>query len=233
MGRGKKANHLFEGICSPQNLYLAAKKAIKGKKKKRDVQKFLYDFEENLYTLREELLNKTYLPGKYRTFKVYDPKERLISAAPFRDRVVHHALTNVIEPVFEKLFSPFSFANRLGMGVHSAIDLAQELSRKYPYYLKGDIQKYFPSIDHEVLKGLVRKKISCRDTLWLIDLIIDHSNPQDPVCLYFEGDDLFTPLERKRGLPLGNQTSQFFAGVYLNPLDQFVTRVLKAPGYVR
>ena len=147
----------------------------------------------------------------------------MISAAPFRDRVVHHALTGVLEPIFERSFIFDSYACRKGKGTHAAVDRCQAFARRYRYVLKADIRKFFPSIDHAILKGLVARKIKDPHVLWLVDQIIDHSNPQDPVLMWFPGDDLFTPTERRRGLPLGNQTSQFFANVYLDPLDHFVT----------
>jgi hypothetical protein len=105
--------------------------------------------------------------------------------------------------------------------------------RLYQYVLKIDIKKYFPSIDHEILKALIHRRIADEKTLWLIDTIIDGSNPQEPVLDYFPGDDLFTPIERRKGLPIGNLTSQFFANVYLNPLDHFVKEKLRCHAYVR
>jgi retron-type reverse transcriptase len=105
--------------------------------------------------------------------------------------------------------------------------------RKYDYVLKCDLRKYFPSIDHEILKSLIRKKISDNDTLWLIDRIIDRSNLQDTVFDYYAGDNLLTPLQRRKGLPIGNLTSQFFANLYLNPLDHFVKDILRCPAYLR
>jgi retron-type reverse transcriptase len=164
---------------------------------------------------------------------IYDPKERMISAAPFRDRVVHHALCNVIEPVFEKTFIHDSYANRKGKGTHKAIERYQHYARRYRYVLKCDIKKFFPSLDHAILKQEIRWKIACPDTLWLIDLIIDNSNPQEEHIAYFAGDDLFTPHTRRRGLPIGNLTSQFWANVYLNRFDHFVKEELGAAGYVR
>ena len=157
---------------------------------------------------------------------VYDPKERMISAAPFRDRVVHHALCNVIEPIFEKTFVHDSFANRKGKGTHRAIKRYQHYARCYRYVLKSDIRKFFPSLDHEILKREFRWKIRCTDTLWLADLIVDNSNEQEPAP--------FLPADgRRRGLPIGNLTSQFWANVYLNRFDHFVKEELGAVGYVR
>jgi retron-type reverse transcriptase len=157
----------------------------------------------------------------------------MISAAPYRDRVVHHALCNVIAPVFERTFIDHSYANRLGFGTHRALRRFTELARSHRYILQCDIRKYFPSIDHEILKTIIRRKIKCRDTLWLIETIIDASNPQEEMLAYFPDDDLWTPHERRRGLPIGNLTSQFFANIYLNPFDHFVTKELRTAKYVR
>ena len=110
---------------------------------------------------------------------------------------------------------------------------AQEFLRQHQYAWKADIRKFFPSLDHEILKALLARKIKDSSVLWLAGKIIDGSNPQEEVQDWFSGDDLFTPLERKRGLPIGNQSSQFFANVYLNPLDHFIKNELRAKGYVR
>jgi retron-type reverse transcriptase len=156
----------------------------------------------------------------------------LISAAPYCDRVVHHAICNVIEPVFEPSFIFDSYANRTGKGTHRAILRYQEFARKNTYVLKADIKKYFPSIDHEILKSAIRKKIGCPKTLKLIDQIIDNSNPQEPVFDYFPGDDLFS-LTRKKGIPIGNLTSQFFANIYLNAFDHYVKEQMGCKFYIR
>lgn len=156
----------------------------------------------------------------------------MISAAPYRDRVVHHALCNIIEPVFEKSFIFDTYANRKGKGSHAAIHRCQDYLRQYKYYLKTDIRKYFPSIDHQILKQVIRQKIGCTKTLQLIDLIIDNSNPQEFVGNYFEGDTLFTLSERRKGLPMGNLTSQYFANIYLTDFDHFVKEELGVP-YIR
>lgn len=202
----KTFNLQFEQIFAWDNLLSAERKARQNKQWKPDVVQFHFHLEKELGQLQKELQNKTYQPGPYRTFFIHDPKERMISAAPFRDRVVHHALCNIIEPLFEKTFIFDSYANRKGKGAHRAIERYQKYAKRYQYVLKCDIRKFFPSVDHEVLKQEIRRKISCRDTLWLIDLIIDNSNPQEAHMLYFPGDDLFSPHERRRGLPIGNLT---------------------------
>ena len=224
---------LWDGLTAYENLYAAALRAARGKRRHPNVNRFLARLEENCWTLQRELRQKSYAPGPYHTFEIHRPKRRTISAAPFRDRVVHHALCAVIEPIFERGFIFDSYANRVGKGTHAAMDRFQDFCRKYRYALICDVRKYFPSIDHEVLKAKLRRRLRCRDTLWLADSIIDHSNPQEPVHSYFPGDDLFTPGERRRGLPVGNLTSQFFANLYLDRLDHFVKEQLRAPGYVR
>jgi hypothetical protein len=165
---------------------------------------------------------------------VHDGKPRLISAAPFRDRVVHHAVTRVLEPIFERRFSPCSFACRKRLGTHKALGSARAGMERFEYVLKCDVRKYFASIDHDILNGLLARVIKCRNTLKLAAQIVAGWRPSDePELVYFAGDDLFSPLLRKRGLPLGNQTSQFFANVYLDPLDQWMTRTARARRYVR
>ena len=229
----KRTGNLWHKIIGFENLLTASKKAQKGKRFQENVLRFNYDLEAELFDIRAELMEKTYQPGEYKTFEIYEPKKRMISAAPYRDRVVHHALCNVIEPIFDKSFIYDSYANRKEKGTHKALDRFVKYFRSSQYVLKCDIVKYFPSIDHEILKNLLRRKIKCKDTLWLINLIIDNSNPQIPANEYFEGDDLFTPFERKKGLPIGNLTSQFFANIYLNQLDHFIKDELGIKKYVR
>ncbi len=190
-------------------------------------------FEHNALQLLRALRTFSYQPGGYESFYIYEPKKRMISKAPFRDRVVHHMLINVIGPLFERRFIFDSYANRVGKGTHAAIRRLQQFMRQAKYVLKIDLRQYFPSIDHEILKQLIRRVIGDAETLWLIDKIIDGSNPQVETNWYFPGDDLFTPFERRRGLPIGNLTSQFFANVYLNAFDHFVKEQLRCRFYLR
>ncbi|MGK7940170.1 MAG: reverse transcriptase domain-containing protein [Crocosphaera sp.] len=229
----KRYGNLWQTIITFENLYLAAKKAQKGKRYRDNVLDFNYNLATELFTIQQELTNKTYQPGQYRTFHLRDPKSRLISAAPYRDRVVHHALCNIIVPIFEKTFIRDSYANREGYGTHRALRRFINFFRNHTYILQCDIKKYFSSIDHQIIKQLIQRKIKCQDTLWLIDKIIDNSNPQEPIIQYFPDDTLLTPIERKHGLPIGNLTSQFFANIYLNPLDHFIKEKLKCKAYVR
>jgi len=229
----KRSKNLFDGIISFENMLSATHKAAKGKRENLSVLRFFAHFEENLWEIIAELKNKTYQPGSYKTFSIYKPKPRQISAAPFRDRVVHHALIAFVGPILERTFIFDTYANRTDKGTHKAIERYQHYLKKYGYVLKFDIRKYFPSIDHSILKTLLRRKIACANTLWLIDLIIDNSNVQAEHSHYFPGDTLFTPYERRRGLPIGNLTSQWFANYYLSFLDHYVKEKLRCRGYVR
>ena len=228
-----KPASLFDQLTSWENLYRAARKTRRGKRRHGDAARFELEREPELLCLQEELRNRTYRPGEYRAFYVREPKRRLISAAPYRDRVVHHALVNVIGPLFEKNFISDSYANRVGKGTHRAVDRCQEFARRFRYVLQCDVVKFFPSIDHGILKVLLGCRIRDPGVLWLCDVIIDGSNEQEPVIEYFQGDDLFGPFDRPRGLPIGNMTSQFWANVYLHGLDNFVKRRLRCRGYVR
>lgn len=229
----KRIGGLWPELSSFANLLHAAEAAAAGKRRRPDVAAFLMDLESNLAALGRELVNGSYRPGAYHSFEIREPKPRQISAAPFRDRVVHHALTRVVEPIFEARFSPYSFACRKGLGVHAALRLARAACAKHRYALKCDVRKYFASIDHEILKTKLSRVVKCKQTLCLAARIIDGSNPQEEALFYFKDDDLFSPLERRRGLPLGNQTSQFFANVYLDTIDQHVCRRLRPGAYAR
>ena len=227
-----KHDDLFPGIASFNALRVAARKAVLGKRKKPGASAFFANLERELLALERELRDGSYLPGSYVEILVRDPKERLVSAAPFRDRVVHHALCAVICPLFELGLIDNTFANRTGKGTHAAIRAYEQYRDRHSHVLRADIFRYFPSIDHAVLKVEFRRRIACQRTLALMDAIVDASNAQEPVELHFAGDDLFEPYRRRRGLPIGNLTSQFFANLYLNGFDHFATEVLRAP-YVR
>ena len=133
----------------------------------------------------------------------------------------------------EHSFIHDTYANLIGYGSHRALQRFINFARSSKYILQCDIQKYFPSIDHEILKTKIRRKIKCQDTLWLIDKIIDGSNPQEPVVEYFPGDDLLTPVVQRKGLPIGNLTSQFLANFFLDSLDHFVKEKLQIKKYLR
>jgi retron-type reverse transcriptase len=226
---------MYTQLHSWQNLLLAYRKASKGKRGHPNVASFEYRLEDNLLELQRELQTKTYQPGEYHSFYIHDPKKRLISAAPFRDRVVHHALCNLIEPIFEKSFVFDSYANRIGKGTHKALDRATQYARRFQYVLTCDIRQFFPSIDHQLLFNILKTKINDENTLWLVEKILQSGVgvlAEEYQMVYFPNDNLFS-INRPRGLPIGNLTSQFWANCYLNPFDHFVKRELRCKGYVR
>jgi RNA-directed DNA polymerase len=196
---------------------------------------FDFDWEAGLLALRRELAEGTYRPGVYRHFTIHEPKTRLISAAPYHDRIVHHAIVNLLEPLFERRFMYDSYACRRGKGTHRAIARAQQYLRRYPWYLKTDIVKFFPSIDHELLLEVVGRVVTDPRVSELLRMLLStgvEALPEPAPRHYFPGDDLFAIL-RPRGLPIGNLTSQFLANVFLDPIDHFVKEELRVPGYVR
>ncbi len=226
---------MYQQIYSWKNLRLAHQKASRGKRGKPPAAAFEYNLADNLLALQEELANKSYQPGPYNSFYIQDPKRRLISAAPFRDRVIHHALCNVIEPIFERGFIFDSYANRVGKGNHRALNRAQTYARRFAYVLQGDIEQFFPAIDHQILRSVLLRKIDDSDVLWLVDQILDSGIgilAEEYRMRYFPGDDLLS-VTRPRGLPIGNLTSQFWANCFLDPFDHFVKRDLRCQGYAR
>jgi RNA-directed DNA polymerase len=233
MTRPARHTDLFGAIASFPALHAAALRAVSGKRRKPGAAAFMANLETELLRLERQLQGQSWRPGRYVEIRIRDPKPRTVSAAPFRDRVVHHALCAVVEPIFERGFIDDSYANRLGKGTHRAIARYEQFRDRHAWVLSADILRFFPAVDHAILKDVLRRRIACPATLWLLDTIIDGANPQEPVNRYFPGDDLFTPFERRRGLPIGNLTSQFFGNLYLDRLDHFVTEVLRAPGYVR
>ena len=222
--------NLYPQIIDFENLFAAAQRAMKGKGRKASAAAFRHDLEHELVRLKTELATQTYAHGAHRQFMIHDPKPRLISAAPFRDRVVHHALCRIIEPLFERSFIYDTYACRLGKGSHRAVDRYQKFCRKNTYVLKCDVSRYFDSIDHEILLEMLQRKVTCPFTLWLVGEILGQGTPGN---LYFPGDNLFTPGERRCGLPLGNLTSQFFGNLYLNGFDHFIKEELKCRFYIR
>jgi len=213
--------NLYPEICSFANLLEAARKAQRGKRFRADVYAFHARLEENVVRLQDALLEQTWKPGAYREFYVQEAKRRLISAPPYADRVVHHALCNVIEPLFEKAFIFDSYACRKGKGTHAAADRYTAFSRKARYVLKCDVARYFPSIDHTVLFGQLAKRIADKDVLWLCEQIIRSRG--DEGLLWPSGC----------GIPIGNQTSQFFANVYLNGFDHWMKEEMGCRYYLR
>lgn len=226
---------LFPHLISWDNLWLAYYKAAKGKRGKESAANFEFRLADNLLELQHDLATHTYQPGAYTHFMIHEPKLRKISAAPFRDRVVHHALCNLIEPLFEARFHPHSYANRVSKGTHRAIDQLQSYTRRYRYGLRLDIVQHFPSIDHALLKNELFRTITDPDVRWLIEVILASGEGvlrDEYKMVYFAGDDLLA-VNRPRGLPIGNLTSQFWSNCYLNPFDWFVQRELGCKAYLR
>ena len=213
----------FAEIISPANLFSAWRDFKVGKKNKRDVAEFELNLEDNMFQLHDDLRNGLYRHSDYSSFFVRDPKLRLIHKAAVCDRVLHHALTRALEPVFEKIFIFDSYSSRKNKGTHRAIArfrcLAWRLSAnntKTVWILKGDIRKYFASVNQEILFALLKKKINDEQLLRLIrEIIFSHHNPAG------------------QGIPLGNLTSQLFSNIYLNELDEYVKRKLGVKNYVR
>ena len=226
---------LQERLTSWKNIFFAYGNASRGKRGHAPAAEFEMLLADNLLDVKKELEDKTYLPGKYHSFYIHEPKKRLISAAPFRDRVVHHALCNITTRLFEERFIPTSYANRTGKGTHLALDECQRLLRCFKYFLQCDITQFFPSIDHVLLKRGLQEMLPDDSVMWLVDRILaggERVLSEEYKMVYFPGDDLFT-ANRPRGLPIGNLTSQWWANCYLNQLDQFVKRELSSKGYLR
>lgn len=227
--------NLYPDVCSFANLHLAWSKARRGKRGRPEVAAFEYHAESNLLRLQEALLAERYRPAGYRSFHIHEPKRRLISAAPFRDRVVHHALCNVTEPIFERGFIHDSYANRVGKGTHRALDRCTAYMRRYRYVLPCDVRRFFPSIDHAVLRAVIARKITDPAVMRLVEAILASGGgvlDEEYQMAWFPGDDLMA-AGRPRGLPIGNLTSQIWANVYLDSLDHFIKRRLNCRAYIR
>ena len=216
----KRQSDLFARVYDFANLELAYRKASKCKRYHSEILNFSATREESLIDIQNHLIWKTYRQGSYRFFTVTEPKRREIAALPFRDRVVHHALNNILEPILDKRFYYHSYACRKGKGLHEASATLQKWIRhnsyggQKVYVLKCDIKSYFNSIDHNVLKAALRRVIKDEGVLWLTDVIIDST-----------GTDA--------GIPIGNLSSQLFANFYLDALDKFVKEEIRALYYIR
>lgn len=207
----------YADIYEWENLYTAWRNAARGKRSQRAAAGFEFRLEDNLIALQEELANESYQPGRYVNFYIHEPKRRLISAAPFRDRVVHHALCQIIAPAFESSFIHHSYANRVGKGTHRAINVCQQWLKEYRYVLPCDLRQFFPAIDHSILQRTLNRRIQdgairrlnakiLKSGIGILDEAYE--------MVYFEGDEL-SALHRPRGLPIGNLTSQFWANCFL------------------
>ena len=203
-------------LCEWENLCLAYKNASRGKRGRSSAAAFEIFLEDNLIDLQQELSERAYSPGRYCSFYIHEPKKRLISAAPFRDRVVHHALCNLTTSYFERLFISDSYANRIGKGTHRALDRCQQFARRYRYVLQCDAVQFFHSIDHAILREILMSMLPDDSLAWLIDRILASGRgvlSEAYSMVYFPGDDLLAAV-RPRGLPIGNLTSQWWANCY-------------------
>lgn len=211
----KRHRNLYERIIDIQNIYLADALASKGKKNQYSIANHMLQQDMNIFKLQNDLINKTFVTSKYSVFKVFEPKEREVYRLPYYpDRIVHHAIMNVLEPIFVSTFTTDSYSCIKGMGLHKAsrnLSKALKNEEETRFCLKLDIRKFYPSVDHDILKQLLRKKFKDNDLLWLLDEIID-SAP---------------------GLPIGNYLSQYFANFYLTYFDHWVKEVLKVKYYFR
>jgi len=211
----KRIGNLYESIISIDNLKLADEKAREGKTNSYGVKLHDKNRDDNIMQLHQMLKEKKYKTSKYDTFKIHEPKERIIYRLPyFPDRIVHHAIMNIMESIWTSIFTADTFSCIKGRGIHGTakkVRNAIKNKEESKYCLKIDIRKFYPSIDHNILKGIIRKKIKCRDTLWLLDEIIDSTE----------------------GVPIGNYLSQYFANLMLAYFDHKIKEVYKVKYYFR
>ena len=219
-----KVSNIFEKVIGLDNLLLAWREFLNGKRKKRDVQDFASDLFTNIISLHKDLIYKTYRHGSYHSFYVSDPKLRHIYKACVRDRLLHHAVHRVLYPLFDKTFIADSFSCRKNKGTHKAIDRFRSFACKVSknntqtcWVLKCDIRKFFANIDHAILLNILQKTIDDQDFMWLLCEIIMSFHAGRPSV----------------GLPIGNLTSQLMVNVYMNEFDQFVKHILRESCYIR
>jgi RNA-directed DNA polymerase len=231
-----RLSHNFDDIISLDNLLLAWQEFVRGKRNKKDVQLFQLQLMDNIIALHYDLATENYQHGGYHAFKISDPKPRDIHKASVRDRLVHHAIYRILYPFFDRTFIADSYSCRLGKGTHKALirfrKFAYTVSKNNTrtcWILKGDIRKFFANIDHDILKGILAEYILDQKILRLLNEIIDSFNNV--------GDNLDSRLREndgeKKGLPLGNLTSQLLVNIYMNKFDQFIKHKLKADYYLR
>lgn len=232
---GESTGDGWAEFTSWDNLLASWRAAAAGKRGAPAAARFEYRLAEQLLRLQHTLQHGRWQPGRYTRFVVHEPKHRIISAAPFADRVVHHALMRVAAPRFERNFSPHSFANRTGLGTLAAVEAVATLCRRHAWALRLDVQQHFPSIDHTILLARLQQRIAEPGLRTVVQRVLAGGQaPADEAAapVYLPGDDLLAAL-RPRGLPIGNLTSQAWSKVYLDPLDQFITRTLGCRAYAR
>ncbi len=231
----RTTRNLFPRLCDPDHLDRAAALTVRGKRRRRDVAWFLFRREAELERLRSELESGAYRPEGFELVRIRDPKPRLIARVPIAERVVHTALVTLMEPVFLRSLPGDAYACRPGKGAHRAVLRLLELTRRHRYALHLDVRSYFPSIDLEILRHLVARRIRDRCFLAIVDRVLDAGRGlyDEPECRRLASLPADWPPPG-RGLPIGSYTSQLFAAhVYLAGLDHFAKRTLKVPGYLR
>lgn len=232
--------NLYEKIYDFENIYKAWEEARKGKRYRDDVLIFNQNYEEHLIDIQNQLIYETYEVGRYHTFYVYEPKKRLIMSLPFKDRIVQWAVYRQLFPLYENTFINDSYACRRGKGTHKAADKLQYWLRQTDrkpqkfYYLKMDISKYFYRVDHEILLKILRKRIKDERLIRLLAKIINCETTNFGLPMWKEPDEV--DVENRladKGMPIGNLTSQMFANIYLNEVDQYAKHNLKLHYYIR
>lgn len=218
------------------NIFSAWHEFKRGKRNKKDVLEFEQDLEQNLFQLYHDLASEEYQHGPYQKFSISDPKPRVISKAAIRDRIVHHLVSSKLREIFEPTFIYDSYSSRCGKGTHEAVKRLNKFCRsisrnnKFPFYaLKCDVEKFFDSVDHEILLDIIKGKIGDERFIKLLEVILESfwSRPESKIRLPTSENDIF------KGIPLGNVTSQHFANLYLNELDRFIKHRLKETYYLR
>jgi len=224
----------LEAVAAWDNLFLAAAKARRGKSRRPDVEEWWLGREKHLCHLRETLLSGAYQPGGYRFFEIFEPKRRVIAAAPFADRVVHHALCNVLAAVLERRFIARSFSCQKDKGTLAARECCRRLTNRYAFALKCDVRKFFPNIDQAILLERLAAFVPCPGVTELIRKIVASFRTGDDIAApLFPNDDLAEAAARPRGLPIGNLTSQLWGNFYLDELDHWVTQAQRHGAYLR
>lgn len=221
-------------VASVGNLFLAAERARRGKRRKPDVGAWWMRRETEIEALREELRSGAYRPSGYRFFEVFEPKRRVVAAAPFRDRVVHHALCNLMAPVLERGFVARSFSCQLGKGTTGARECCRKLVNRHRYVLKCDVAKFYANIDHEILLGKLARHIRCEGVMALVRAMLasHRTGPEVPTPI-FPGEDVRVAAGRARGLPIGNLTSQLWGNFFLDGLDHWIVEERRYGAYLR
>jgi len=230
--------NIFERIVSAENLFTAWDAFKDDKQNRRDVQTFEWRLEQNIFSLYYDLRNKTYRHGPYKGFWIRDPKQRHIHKASVRDRVLHHAIFSIINPIFEETFIPNSFSCRVGFGTHKGIAVLEGMTRAVAqngirpcFVLKCDIKKFFDSVNHDILLEIFRKKIKDENAMgFLTEIVESYTTPTERER---ERERERVNTAPRKGIPIGNLTSQLFANVYINEFDQFVKHILHIKDYVR